>query len=76
MSPKSPVFKPAELIRLLEQNDFVKVAQEGSHVKMRNKENTTLIIPLHQEKDLKRGLVIAILRQAGIDYKHYKKDEN
>ncbi|MCL1940645.1 MAG: type II toxin-antitoxin system HicA family toxin [Synergistaceae bacterium] len=66
MSHKSPVFKPDEIIRLLEQHGFVKISQEGSHVKMRNQENTTIIVPVHKNKDLKKGLAIAILRQAGI----------
>ena len=63
MSPKTPVLKPDELIRLLEQHGFVKISQEGSHVKMRNQGNTTIIIPAHQGRDLKKGLAIAILRQ-------------
>jgi len=66
MSPKFPVFKPNEIIRLLEQHGFVKISQEGSHVKMRDRENTTVIIPVHQNKDLKKGLTMAILRQAGL----------
>ena len=66
MSPKTPVLKPDEIIRLLERHGFVKVSQEGSHVKMRNQENTTIIIPVHQGKDLKKGLARAILRQAEI----------
>ena len=66
MSPKVPVLKPDELIRLLEQHGFIKISQEGSHVKMRNQEGTTIIIPVHQGKDLKKGLTVAILRRAGI----------
>ena len=66
MSHKIPILKPDEVIRLLEQHGFSKISQEGSHVKMRNHENTTVIIPVHKNRDLKRGLAMAILRQAGI----------
>jgi len=66
MSTKSFIYKPGEIIRLLEQNGFVKISQEGSHVKMRNQENTTIIIPVHSNKDLKKGLALAILRKAGL----------
>ena len=66
MSRKTPALKPDELIRILEQHGFAKVSQEGSHVKMRNKEGMTIIIPVHQGKDLKKGLAAAILRQAKI----------
>ena len=47
MSHKSPVFKPDEIIHLLEQHGFVNVSPKGSHVKMRNQENTTIVIPIH-----------------------------
>ncbi|MCL1876296.1 MAG: type II toxin-antitoxin system HicA family toxin [Synergistaceae bacterium] len=66
MNPKIPALKPYEIIRLLEQNGFEKISQEGSHVKMRNQENKTIIVPVHKNKDLKRGLAMAILRQAGL----------
>ena len=66
MSPRGPVLKPDKLVRLLEQHGFIKISQEGSHAKMRNHEGTTIIIPVHHGKDLKKGLTMAILRQAGI----------
>ena len=66
MSPKAPILKPDELIRILEQHGFIKISQESSHIKMRNKEGVTIIIPAHQGKDLKKGLTMAILRRAGI----------
>ena len=67
MSPKLPVFKPSELIRLLESCGFKQIDQTGSHVKLRNGENVTVIVPVHKGKDIKPGLAAAILRQAGID---------
>ena len=67
MSPKIPVFKPSELIRLLEHNGFERIDQQGSHVKMRNTENRTVIVPCHKGRDMPPGLVSAILKQAGLD---------
>ena len=55
-----------EMIRLLEDNGFRKVSQNGSHIKMRNDEtNISVIVPYHA-KDLKKGLEQRILKQAGI----------
>ena len=34
---------------------------------MRNDEGDVIIVPIHQGRDMKRGLVLAILKQAGID---------
>lgn len=44
-----------EMIKLLQKNGFVIVSQNGSHVKMANRETKrTVIVPYHS-KDLKRG---------------------
>ena len=57
---------PKAMIRLLEDNGFEKVGQNGSHIKMKNlKTNKAVIVPYHA-KDLKIGLEQAILKQAGI----------
>ena len=58
--------KPKEMIRLLKKNGFIKISQNGSHVKMLNQETgKQTIVPLHS-KDLKRGIEQSILKQAGL----------
>ena len=43
-----------EMIKLLQKNGFVIVSQNGSHVKMTNRETKrTVIVPYHS-KDLKK----------------------
>jgi predicted RNA binding protein YcfA (HicA-like mRNA interferase family) len=67
MSPKMPVFKPIELIRLLEKHGFDRAGQKGSHVKMRDSGATTIVIPDHKGPDISYGLACDILKRAGID---------
>jgi predicted RNA binding protein YcfA (HicA-like mRNA interferase family) len=55
----------ADLIRLLKENGFTVISTRGSHHKMRNAANVTVIVP-HPKKDLGKGLVSAILKQAGL----------
>lgn len=58
--------KAIEMIKLLKKSGFVSVSQNGSHVKLRNKETgKTVIIPYHS-KELKKGMEQAILKQAGL----------
>ena len=48
--------KPKEMIRLLKKNGFIKISQNGSHVKMKNfKTGKQTTVPLHSN-DLKKGL--------------------
>lgn len=57
---------PKEMIKLLKQNGFEEVSQKGSHLKLKNPTtNKSVIIPMHN-KDLKRGLEQAILKEAGL----------
>lgn len=57
---------PREMIKLLQENGYEIVGQNGSHVKMRNPQTgRTVIVPYHS-KDLKKGLEQAILKQAGL----------
>ncbi len=59
--------KPREMIKLLQDNGFIEVSQNGSHKKMfREKTNTTIIVPIHS-KELKKGTEKAILKQAGLN---------
>ena len=56
-----------QLIKILKKHGFKIVSQNGSHVKLVNpKNNKTLIVPFHN-KDLKKGLEKAILKQAGLE---------
>lgn len=57
---------PKEMLKLLKENGFEEISQNGSHVKLKNQETgKTVIVPYHS-KDLKRGLEQAILKQAGL----------
>ena len=54
-----------DLLRLLKSRGFMVISVRGSHHKLRNAANVTVIIP-HPKKDLGKGLVAAILKQAGL----------
>ena len=59
-----------EIIRVLEQNGFIFVSQKGSHKKFK-KEKRIVIVP-HPKKEIPRGTLASILRQAGIDKNDFK----
>jgi predicted RNA binding protein YcfA (HicA-like mRNA interferase family) len=59
---------PQHLIKLLEQNGFVFRRSKGSHQVFYNQSvNITVIVPVHGNRDIKKGTFLAILKQAGID---------
>lgn len=61
-------YSAKHLIRLLEQRGFYFKRANGSHHLYYNSEiGKTVIVPVHGNKDLAKGLFFAILKQAGID---------
>jgi predicted RNA binding protein YcfA (HicA-like mRNA interferase family) len=66
MSPRLPSLKPREVIRALERAGFVMARTSGSHQLLKHPERPdhTVAVPFHT-KDLKRGTLTAIIKQAG-----------
>lgn len=61
-------YSARNLIRLLEQKGFYFKRANGSHHLYYNAgTNKTLIVPVHGNNDLSKGLFFALLKQAGID---------
>ncbi len=71
MTNRIPQIKPRELVRILEKFGFVLRRKTGSHAIMRHPFNKDMtVIPLHA-KDVKRGLLFGILKQANISQKDF-----
>lgn len=59
---------PKHLIKLLEENGFLFKRSNGSHQLFYNPNSgKTVVVPVHGNKDLKKGTFLAILKQAGVD---------
>jgi len=66
VSERLPVVSGTQLITALAKLGWVSVRQRGSHVRLKHPDRSTaLVVPLHRE--LKRGTLAGILRDAGID---------
>jgi mRNA interferase HicA len=66
MPDRLPQVKPKQLIRVLERMGFVLRRQTGSHAIFRHpKTKNIAVVPIHA-KDIKRGLLHGILKQANI----------
>lgn len=62
--------KYSELLRVLKKDGWHIIRQKGSHIIMQNpKRKGQLSVPFHAGKEVKKGLLNAILKQAGIKIK-------
>jgi predicted RNA binding protein YcfA (HicA-like mRNA interferase family) len=62
-----PVVRPRQLIRALERAGFYVHHIRGSHYYLRHPDRPTLLVTVpYHNRDLKRGTLRSILRQAGL----------
>ncbi len=64
MSPRLPSLTPREMVAVLGRHGFVLVRQSGSHVIFRHADGRRTTVPLHRGRDLGRGLLRTIMRDA------------
>ena len=64
---KAPSLSPDEIIRLLKKHGFELARTKGSHQIFKNKTSGKMaVVPVHK-RDLPKGTMLSILKQAGID---------
>jgi predicted RNA binding protein YcfA (HicA-like mRNA interferase family) len=68
-----PVLKPQEVVKILKKTGFTEARTTGSHLILVNKESKKVIpIPIHS-KDIKRGLLMGIIKQTGLTLERFIK---
>ena len=71
--PKISPVNPQKLIKILEKSGFKVIRQKGSHVIMMNDKGTRIVVPVHPGKDVKPGLIRAIIKEAGLSREKFFK---
>lgn len=66
MSARLPAVKPRELIRVLERRGWQLIRTRGSHYVFKHPAfPNRIVVPVHG-RELKRGILTAIMKDAGI----------
>lgn len=60
---KLPILSSKELCKFLEREGFKVIRQKGSHRFYRHQDGRTTVVPMHSNKDIKRGLLKGILSE-------------
>lgn len=69
--PKLPVLTGDAAITALEKIGFHVTRQKGSHVRMQHEDGRVITIPVHSGKNLGKGLLRKILRDAEISREEF-----
>ena len=62
--PRLPSVTARDVVRVLEGIGFESVRQRGSHARFKHADGRTVTVPIHSGKDIGRGLLRKILRDA------------
>jgi predicted RNA binding protein YcfA (HicA-like mRNA interferase family) len=72
MNRRIPSLKSKEIIKALKKNNFIERRNTGKHCVLKNPLTGKIIpIPIHGSKDVKRGTVFAIIKQAGLSIEEF-----
>ncbi|MBX3057427.1 MAG: type II toxin-antitoxin system HicA family toxin [Anaerolineae bacterium] len=56
-----------EVCKILEEQGFVQVRQQGSHIIMQRRiVNSTTTVPVPNHKEIRQGMLRSIIRQSGL----------
>lgn len=70
---KVPSLRHKKLVKALKKIGFEEARQTGSHLILLNKKSKKIIsVPIHN-KDIKRGLLTGIIKQAGLTTEEFIK---
>jgi predicted RNA binding protein YcfA (HicA-like mRNA interferase family) len=68
------VLSGREACRILEQHGFAQVRQRGSHIVMQRRvEASTITVPIPDHRELRRGTLLAIIRQSQLERAHFEE---
>ena len=66
MSTKLPAINAKKLIKVLKKRGFTFSRQSGSHAIYSNTNGTKVTVPIHGKKDLGKGLLKQIMKDAAL----------
>ncbi|MBA2748508.1 MAG: type II toxin-antitoxin system HicA family toxin [Tatlockia sp.] len=61
-----PILKPLEVVRILENLEFVDVRQKGSHKQFRHPDGRGTTVPFHKGRDISPTLLRKIASDIGL----------
>ena len=70
---KLPLLSSKEVCKFLEKEGFKAIRQKGSHKFYRHQDGRTTVVPIHSNKDVKRGLLKGILDEIKMERKDFFK---
>ena len=68
---KLPRLSSKEVCKFLEKEGFLAIRQKGSHRFYRHTDGRTVVVPVHTNKDIGKGLLKEILNEIGLSREEF-----
>jgi predicted RNA binding protein YcfA (HicA-like mRNA interferase family) len=62
-----------KMCKLLEKIGFEKIYGKGSHVRFRHPDGRRTVVPIHDNEELGKGLLLEILKQINLTKEDYEE---
>jgi len=72
MSRSLPSVTGREVLKALVGVGFVHISTKGSHAKVEHPDGRVAVVPIHGGRDIPRGTLGSILRQAGLTVAEFR----
>lgn len=66
-----PVVSGRKVVKALTRAGFEVVGRKGSHIRLKKQRGRTLIVVVPDHKEIERGTLISILKQASLDREEF-----
>lgn len=66
MSQRLPVLTAEQVLGILRRHGFTPARRSGSHIVLKHSDGRRATVPLHKGRDLGKGLLRQIMRDAGL----------
>ncbi|KKQ67400.1 MAG: hypothetical protein US86_C0001G0327 [Candidatus Daviesbacteria bacterium GW2011_GWA2_38_24] len=73
--PKLSPINATKLIEILSKQGFVKIRQNGSHVRLEHPDGRQTSVPVHSGENVRVGLLRKILRDVNISRDEFEKQK-
>ena len=76
MSLKLPLVSCNDMLKFLKKEGFVELRQSGSHKFLKHEDGRTIVVPIHNNKNIGRGLLKVMLDEINISREEFLKKYN
>ena len=74
MSLKLPIVSCNNMLKFLKKEGFIELRQSSSHKFLKHQNGKTIVLPIHNNKEIGKGLLKAMLNEINMPKEYFLKN--